>query len=139
MMCNVPWVSKCTERMQTTKVVSSRFMCWGLGELSGFDSTNWRPLFPRRGLDGCGGVVLVMVVLMVVLVKKMTLVPALFRFHLHLDSVENISIYSLEEGDLIRRHTWLSNGSETAVFDKQYQAITLAATTALCRLTFNDF
>ena len=75
MMCNVPWVSKCTERMQTTKVVSSRFMCWGLGELSGFDSTNWRPLFPRRGLDGCGGVVLVMVVLMVVLVKNVTLVP----------------------------------------------------------------
>ena len=61
--------------MQTTKVVSSRFMCWGLGELSGFDSTNWRPLFPRRGLDGCGGVVLVMVVLMVVLVKNVTLVP----------------------------------------------------------------
>ena len=53
-------------------------MCWGLGELSGFDSTNWRPLFPRQGQDGCGGcggVVLVMVVLMVVLVKKMTLVP----------------------------------------------------------------
>ena len=50
-------------------------MCWGLGELSGFDSTNWRPLFPRRGQDRCGGVVLVMVVLMVVLVKKMTLVP----------------------------------------------------------------
>ena len=78
MMCNVPWVSKCTERMQTTKVVSSRFMCWGLGELSGFDSTNWRPLFPRQGQDGCGGcggVVLVMVVLMVVLVKNVTLVP----------------------------------------------------------------
>ena len=53
-------------------------MRWGLGELSGFGSTNWRPLFPRRGQDGCGGcggVVLVMVVLMVVLVKKMTLVP----------------------------------------------------------------
>ena len=71
-------VPKCTEWMQTTNVVSSRFMCWGLGELSWFDSTNWRPLFPRRGQDGCGGcggVVLVMVVLMVVLVKKMTLVP----------------------------------------------------------------
>ena len=78
MMRNAPRVPKCTEWMQTTKVVSSRFMCWGLGELSGFDSTNWRPLFPRRGHDGCGGcggVVLVMVVLMVVLVKKMTLVP----------------------------------------------------------------
>ena len=53
-------------------------MCWGLGELSGFDSTNWRPLFPRQGQDGCGGcggVVLVMVVLMVVLVKNVTLVP----------------------------------------------------------------
>ena len=45
-------VPKCTEWMQTTNVVCSRFMCWGLGELSGFDSTNWRPLFPRRGQDG---------------------------------------------------------------------------------------
>ena len=66
MMRNAPRVPKCTEWMQTTKVVSSRFMCWGLGELSWFDSTNWRPLFLRRGQDGCGGVVLVMVVLMVV-------------------------------------------------------------------------
>ena len=77
MMRNAPRVPKCTEWMQTTKVVSSRFMCWGLGELSGFDSTNWRPLFPSRCQDGCGGVVLVMVVLMVVwwMVKKMMLVP----------------------------------------------------------------